>query len=514
MAWLTRCPRCGSDDVYVDKTTIRVGWWVLAYDCDNCGLSEHATERDKIAKLRDRWNDIRSDDEDVIARVPKISLGSLLAAGWLTGVPLPARTNAEKHLYMDLHPCACGEKRFEPKISLLDRGGPLVSVYEGRCKGCGEIRRFEFKLPDKIVPPGKGVVYGSSQASMIIDPGQFLALADSNAKVAPMSVAGLDDAERMRAQRRMAIAIAAIEEVIKFIPPNEDRVPANAFYTEFGGTVYDAEPGRFRKLRLEAVLQAYRDVAQSYRKSRQSDPPEVVKQKARHAIGRVKSDKSKLRIGDTSPIRDPDTSLVATFEEFEGNLHRYFQADTMLPTEIPRLFDYWLVFAADQARVRGHERMFRPENANPVFGLAWWEERQRGNSRLNYPITALDHMNMLLSIDPRAGNRPKPRPYCPDNIVGSWRRIGMSKDGKTVEEPPEERTWQLHGDGRLDAHEDSERIGFNWRVHLARIPELWLRPPQGPRVLRFAARQKGDVMDLRAFADTHGFSRWRRQPPQ
>lgn len=49
------------------------------------------------------------------------------------------------------------------------------------------------------------------------------------------------------------------EEVLKFLPPGADHVPGEALFSATGKALYQAEPGRFRKARLEAVLRAYRD---------------------------------------------------------------------------------------------------------------------------------------------------------------------------------------------------------------------------------------------------------------
>ena len=57
----------------------------------------------------------------------------------------------------------------------------------------------------------------------------------------------------------MIRAVNAREELLKFIPPGADQVPADALFTAAGKQVYLAEPGRFRRARLEAVLGAYRD---------------------------------------------------------------------------------------------------------------------------------------------------------------------------------------------------------------------------------------------------------------
>ncbi|HWU90486.1 MAG TPA: hypothetical protein VN253_24645, partial [Kofleriaceae bacterium] len=68
----------------------------------------------------------------------------------------------------------------------------------------------------------------------------------------------LDRDARQRGRTALARAIAALEEVTKFIPPGADRVPPEALFTPAGRGVYDREPGRFRIARLAAVLDVYR----------------------------------------------------------------------------------------------------------------------------------------------------------------------------------------------------------------------------------------------------------------
>ena len=207
---------------------------------------------------------------------------------------------------------------------------------------------------------------------------------------------------------------------------------------------------------------------------------------------------------------DPHPSLKISLESFYDNLRRFFLADETPQEEVRRLFDYWESFAATPARVRGQEPLFRLENASPVFGLKWWEERQQGSTRTIHPITPFDRANMLISTDPRPGNKPKPRWYRPNSFVGLWRRIGVSDDGDTVQEPVEARAWHLQRDGILETEGDPDRAGFRWRVHLARNPELWLISAKELRPQIFVARIKhGDEMDLRPRGSTHAFSRWR-----
>lgn len=170
---------------------------------------------------------------------------------------LVARSSPECHLYMELHPCACGEARLDASSRTESRGDDLVAVYEGACPRCGAARRFEFVL-DPELPPAPPA-FGGTSPSKIICPGDFLRVADDAARRAPASIAGLPPPQRQAARLNLARAVAAMEEVLKFIPPGGERVPVEAFTSARGKELYLAEPGRFRKLRLDAVLGAYRD---------------------------------------------------------------------------------------------------------------------------------------------------------------------------------------------------------------------------------------------------------------
>lgn len=174
---------------------------------------------------------------------------------------LYARTNAEAHLYMDLHTCECGSSEFERDSILVEQDDDLVSVYEGNCRSCGRVRKFEFLLSEGLPPTGPGVVYGGNEASSLLDPGEFMRVSDEHAERVPGTPDGLSDAAVVRARRDIAVAIAGIEECLKFIPADKDRVPADAFRRARSKEMYLRDPGRWSRLRLEAVLQAYRGVA-------------------------------------------------------------------------------------------------------------------------------------------------------------------------------------------------------------------------------------------------------------
>jgi len=175
--------------------------------------------------------------------------------------PKLARTNREAHLYMDIHPCACGEVRFDRHSSVVHLDGDLGSRYTGPCARCGKPREFTFRLPEQILmPSGDEVRFGGDRPSELIDAGEWLWIADAYAKVAPAQSTGLDSEHVRRAQLELSTAAAAMDEVLKFLPPGEDAVPASACWTARGLSLYDQEPGRFRAVRLRAVRDTYQDL--------------------------------------------------------------------------------------------------------------------------------------------------------------------------------------------------------------------------------------------------------------
>ncbi|WP_371591550.1 hypothetical protein OHA84_35365 [Streptomyces sp. NBC_00513] len=86
-----------------------------------------------------------------------------------------ARSSFEAHLYMDLHPCACGAGNFDRRHRLQQHGDDLVAGCEGACRPCGTTRRFAFRTAEEIPPPPPA--FGGAEPSRIIDPGEFLDVA-------------------------------------------------------------------------------------------------------------------------------------------------------------------------------------------------------------------------------------------------------------------------------------------------------------------------------------------------
>jgi hypothetical protein len=179
-----------------------------------------------------------------------------------------ARTSAEAHLYMELHPCPqCGDTVFRPASTVVRTPrGTLASRYAGPCPGCGTEREFEFDLPGQtLFPPASGVRFGAADASRIIDAGEWLFVADLVLGDLPAEPDGRAPAdERAAAARDAALGLAAVEEVLKFIPAGADEPPAGAFWTDRGRAKRAEEPGRFRRARLEAVRDVYARIAGAY----------------------------------------------------------------------------------------------------------------------------------------------------------------------------------------------------------------------------------------------------------
>jgi tetratricopeptide (TPR) repeat protein len=202
------------------------------------------------------------------AKVPLLgqALAAYRAAAKRAGERLPARSVAEEHLYLDLHPHACGqagatglahELRFE--------GDHRLSRFVGSCPRCGGARDLTFVLPGDEPPGG---AFGGELPSRLLDAGEFLAASDGWARQVAADPAALDAAERARGRQSLERAIHALDEVLKFIPQSGDEVPPAALRSEASQGIALREPGRFRRPRLEARREAYRELLAAYSASR------------------------------------------------------------------------------------------------------------------------------------------------------------------------------------------------------------------------------------------------------
>jgi hypothetical protein len=172
---------------------------------------------------------------------------------------LIARSAQEAHLYMDLRACACGAAGFDRQHRLEERDGALVSVYEGVCAACGTTRVFEFTLSDDR--PQEPPAFGGAEPSRILDPGEFLWVADQVSTESGLRLLSAPLAEHRAIGAATAYAIAALEEVAKFLPEHADRVPEDRFTSRLGQEMYAKDPTRFTRQDITAALELKRRIA-------------------------------------------------------------------------------------------------------------------------------------------------------------------------------------------------------------------------------------------------------------
>ncbi|AEV82493.1 hypothetical protein ACWT_1475 [Actinoplanes sp. SE50] len=145
---------------------------------------------------------------------------------------------------MDLHGCPdCGSVDVTWAEALVDRSGVLARRYHGRCGGCGRDREFVFALPDRPTPPraGEYVTFGS-EPSQLFDAGEWVDLADMLSLAAEID----DD------PGSLLIAVACLDEALRFLPADAAEVPAEAFWSDAGRAARARSPERFRRADLLA----------------------------------------------------------------------------------------------------------------------------------------------------------------------------------------------------------------------------------------------------------------------
>lgn len=172
-----------------------------------------------------------------------------------------ARSYDEITLYQDLHPCRCGEAALNiERSSLLDLGNDVLGRHhEARCAGCGSPREFYFRLSDDILQNGLAAGrFGGPEPSELIDAGEWHWIAEMIvSRIPPFSIR-LTPQQRAESIEDLQVAVAALKEVLKFIPPAEEMVPDEAFWTPRGRKVRAEElPFRFRRNMIQVRIDSY-----------------------------------------------------------------------------------------------------------------------------------------------------------------------------------------------------------------------------------------------------------------
>jgi hypothetical protein len=166
-------------------------------------------------------------------------------------MPVPyARTYDEAYLFMDLRPCPCGESEFE-RSSTSTQGEDGSEVrFSGTCPNCGRRREFTFRMPEQLPELDFEVNYGpAGEPSQLLDAGEWLGVAELYEAVARERLGGaeLDDDEVTRTYYLLSSAVAATDEVLKFLPEGAAAVPDTAFWSQAGRLVWESSPDRFER---------------------------------------------------------------------------------------------------------------------------------------------------------------------------------------------------------------------------------------------------------------------------
>jgi hypothetical protein len=181
------------------------------------------------------------------------------------------RTNLEACVYVQLQLCECGASLQWDANSLS--GHParrdLAISYTGTCPSCGNQRKFPFLLPNRLyfaswANPGFSRPEQDQGPSELVDPGQWMWVADRFTENTPPRPDGRDPATYRTARRDLRAASAAISEVLKFIPKGAESVPLKACWTEEGRNVYERSPARFHRSRLEVLRDTYREMSDRF----------------------------------------------------------------------------------------------------------------------------------------------------------------------------------------------------------------------------------------------------------
>jgi len=178
-----------------------------------------------------------------------------------------ARSQAEADLYLSLQPCPrCGEiGRVVEGYSFGEVEGVPVRWLTTRCPNCGEVAEHAFRFPrEPAVPVDGHQRFGGDSPSHLLDPGQWLLLAEGMLADVPESPDELSAQRRRELREQIDVAVAAIEEALKFIREGADAVSPFAFWSEAGYGLFSDAPHLFERESMEFDLATHRQLLDRY----------------------------------------------------------------------------------------------------------------------------------------------------------------------------------------------------------------------------------------------------------
>ncbi|MFF6781841.1 hypothetical protein [Streptomyces sp. NPDC012510] len=102
--------------------------------------------------------------------------------------------------------------------------------------------------------------FGGDEPSRIIDPGEFMWAGDRASTDSGLRLLNTPLAEHREIRPQTAYAIAAFEEVAKFLSEGDDRIPEDRFTSRRGREMYAKDPERFTREEIVAALELKRSI--------------------------------------------------------------------------------------------------------------------------------------------------------------------------------------------------------------------------------------------------------------
>jgi hypothetical protein len=181
-----------------------------------------------------------------------------------------ARSMAEADLYVSMQPCPnCASTGQTVQGSTVETvatvDGEQVWLLTARCPQCAEFHEYRFRFPAEPATPVDGHQrFGGDEPSELFDAGQWLLVADAMLEDVPEHPGELAPARRRALRDRVDVAVAAVEEALKFLPEGGNAVSPFAFWSEPGYRLFSSQPWMFERDELASLLAEYQRILSRY----------------------------------------------------------------------------------------------------------------------------------------------------------------------------------------------------------------------------------------------------------
>jgi len=177
--------------------------------------------------------------------------------------PPEARTIAEAYVHLELTLPPSDEWVDYDRYTTLTTGGDRYLLrFAGPVAGRRHVAEVVIPIESDRASDGDFLSYGPGR-SRLVDAGQWHLMELANVGLAQAGLQRLagrapDDDTYRAVYGAWDAARACVDEVAKFLPPDADEVPDEAFWTEQGRRVRAEQPAAFHRIRLTAARAAYR----------------------------------------------------------------------------------------------------------------------------------------------------------------------------------------------------------------------------------------------------------------